>query len=122
MPEPPRDRTIDFQNSIDAANEYRDAILAVAKAKASGMGRAHPTMIAVERKLGYLKQRYPSFPDATCLKLASKRLADLEENRAELFDQGLGEVHPTVLALQRPIDALAELIDKTTNTPSEPTR
>ncbi len=99
----------DIPVSEEVANEYLDLILDMATAKASGLGSSHPSQIVAQKALARFKTLHPSVPDATCRKLALERRLVLTEKIAVLVDNGLGKVHPSIIAVQGQIDTLAEL-------------
>lgn len=68
-----------------------------------------------KKALARLKEKYPTLPDATCLKMAAKRLEDLNEKMASLHGSGLGKVHPEVVPLQAEIDTVAGIIAENEN-------
>jgi serine/threonine protein kinase len=94
-------------DSADIANQYIDLIMA--RANASGLGSNHPTQVAAKRKMDRFKERYPTMPDAICLRLVAQRKLDLAERISQYKDSGLGKKNPVMVVAQAQMDVLAEI-------------
>jgi hypothetical protein len=103
---------IEAEKVIKDANEYIDLELSIIDARSNGLGDKHPTMIVAASALDRFKKSHPTMPDSIWRPLAEQRLVRMKEELAGLLGNGLGEVHPTVVAQQATITALAELIGK----------